>query len=107
MERVTAQIVCALTVNTTGLQCIENTDNYRLLVLATLRIDCQNVHQVLPFIVLLLYDLVICGLLDKSQEEQELFLIQSVLHSQHIVVSIIENQVSDTLLTSMNRHSKS
>ena len=107
MERITAQIVCTLAVDTTGLQCIENTDNNGLLVLATLRIDGQNVHQVLPFVVLFLYNLVICCLLDQGQEKQELFLIQSILHRQHIVVAIVENQVGDTLLASMNRHSKS
>ena len=66
----------------------------------------KDVEQVLSLVILLLYDRVVCSLLDQCQEELEFDLVQGVLHGEHVVVAIIKDKVCNTLLTSLDGDSE-
>ena len=78
-----------------------------LLRLAVVRILSQDVEQVLSLFIFLLDNPVIGCLRNQSEEQLEFVLIECVLHRKHIVISIVKNQISNTLLASLNRYPES
>ena len=77
-----------------------------LMGMTVVRILREDVEQVLSFVVLLLHNSVICCLRDQSQEELELGFVKGILHCQHVIIAVVENQVRNTLLTSLNGDSE-
>ena len=71
------------------------------------RIACENVHEILALVILLLDYSVVSSLRDESQEELEFALIQSISHGKHVIVLVVQDQICDTLLTSLDSNSKS
>lgn len=51
--------------------------------------------------ILLLYNFIVCSLLNQSEEELELLFIEGVLHREHVVITVVKDEVRDTLLTLM------
>jgi len=65
------------------------------------------VHEILSFLVFLLNSGIVSGFLNKGEEELEFLLIEGVLHREHVVVAIVEDQIGDALLASLDGDSKS
>ena len=107
MESAAAEIVGTFAVHTPRLERFEDSHDDCKLVAGALRVDGQNVHQVLSLVVLLLHHRIIGCLLDQREEELKLLLVQGILHCQHIVVAVVEDQVGNTLLASINSHAES
>ena len=55
-------------------------------------------HQVLLLIVLLLENSIVSNLAEQGENQVKLPIIECILSCKHVVVSVVDDEISDTLL---------
>ena len=107
VHRITVKIIRLEAINTTLLQLVKYARNHVPLPIRISRIHCQDMHQILPFVILLLHFLILWLFLDQCKEQLEFLLIKCILHRFQIVIALLNDQVSDTQLATVDGDSKS
>lgn len=104
MQRVAPERIGRETIDSALAQLVVNaTQNVHL---ASVRVLCKDVHQVLVVSILALHNGVVSGLGQQCQNQVEFSFVKGVLHRKHVIVLVIEDQVSKALLLILNRDSE-